>query len=189
MTLVETVIAVAISSAFVAGALAISVYAQRATVHAVQHNLVERESRYVSDLMTRDLRNAINLQANFSDGTNTWAAGNDTIILRLPAINAQDRAIDIHNIHDHIIYTNQGTGNVMWRRVRPHAQSTRAVSDRAIGRSVTPDLSLQGTFLVKPDALGAFVVHYQFLARQSLGDRLYLYEKPVAGSVRLRNKL
>ena len=181
MTLIELMIAMSISSVMAVGAVTSMVIVQRGAIEAFWLHESHRESRMISDLIARDIRGAVGLDSDF----NSFTTGAGTIILRMPSINSDGDIIDIENDFDRVVYyPKTGEISVLVREVIPGPGSSRSSTTDVIGNIVT-GRDFHGTFATMPDALGAFVVHYQFTASRTLGDKTF--EVPVSGSVRLRN--
>lgn len=189
-SMIELVIVMGISSIVMLGLMALMVSSHRTSIHQFNHNLVQEEARRVADVLAADVRGAIQPEASFVSGGVTYTQSTTTLILRMPGIDANGRAIDqdpaTASKFDRIIY--DSTGNTLVRRIRPDSTTTtsRVTENRVIGIGLSPEVNVMGAYLVKPDALGAHVIHYQFMAEQKFIGKVF--RKPVSGSVRLRNK-
>ena len=182
MTLTEMTIATGISSLVAVAAIATMILVQKGTTKALCFSKTANASRILSDLIAKDIRSAIGLDASFG----SFTAGADTLILRLPSIDADGYVVDVDNSIDYVVY-HPGTADpsVLMRTTTPSGASSRPGGIRVIG-SLIAGTTCQGTFATKRDALGVFVVHYQFTSSRTLIDETY--EVPVSGSLRLRNK-
>lgn len=183
MTLLEVAIASTISMVVSVGAISAMVLVQRNTVQAFWLNQATREARTLSDLVARDLRGALAIEASFEE----FSSDGNTLILRVPSIDENGDFVDLENDYDRIIYFASGTnGSDLVREVRPGRTSDRLATNELMG-SIIEGSNTIGTFAETPNALGAFVIHYQFTASQTIGERTF--EIPISGSVRLRNKV
>lgn len=150
--------------------------ASRISVESFVRNQAVTDARLIVDRLTSDARNAITVVNSYK----SFSSDNSTLILQLPAIDAQGFPIDIETHFDYVIYHPGDDGNSFRRTVDAHAQSSRSSESRVLGRSEVP-----GLYAVQPDALGAFVIYYRFRSVQSGGGKSI--EIPAAGSVQLRN--
>lgn len=190
MTIVEVVIAVGIQAVVLLGVYAAVVTCTRLQKDNYQHNLVSAEAQRVADRLISDVRGALALENSFSDAGKTYQYSTSTLILRYPSIDANGIPLDVTAKFDRIIY-HPGASNYIYRTVIPGAGSSRTSEERLIGRSTDPRIGVAGSYLAKPDALGAYVVHYEFCARRlnpRAGAKRPDYISTVAGSVYLRNK-
>ena len=182
-TLMEIMVASSLSLIVAAESIGVMIYVMQATTKAHHLNQTAKEARLVSDLLARDIRGAAGLQAGYQG----FSAGEDTLILRVPSIDDNEDVIDPENAFDRIIYHPGGEGlPVLVREVIPNASSSRGAETKVIGNLMTGK-SFKGTFATMPDALGAYVIHYQLSVTTTFrGQPL---EMPVSGSVRFRNRL
>lgn len=190
-TMIESLIAMAISGMAIAGAFSVFIMAQRITYENDHINRVDNEARLFSDTVSKDIRQAAGLLAvygiyNVTDGH---------LILKVPAIDAGEFILDYVDpaytgdivTFDYVVYyPNQyGDLSVIVREVFPDPASARERSTRVFGNIVKLN-SFFGNFATVEDALGAFVLRYNFL--DTLQFQAKEYRQPVTGSVRLRNK-
>ena len=186
MTLVEVMIASTVAFMVAGTTTAVMITSLRSTTKSMVFHRVNREARYLSDTFSRDVRGAWSVAATYTDGQTTYTTGDDTIVLELPSIDAQGNVIDVDNTHDAVVYHPDGDRDgVLIREVFPDASSNRA-SDHHIYGNAIGSSAFTGMFASEPNALGAHVIHYQFMVSQTeLGVEISM---PIAGSVRLRNK-
>lgn len=181
MSLVEMLVAVTVSAVIAAGTIATYVYCLRVTGDAFRFNQVDGEARRVSDVISRDLRQARGLDATFVSEADTYTTGSTQLIIRIPSIDDDGAIIDIDNEFDHVVYLPEPPNlehdtTITVRLVYPGASSSRQSSRTEVGR---------GMFSFKED-LRVYVVHYQFVADRQWRDKTY--EMPISGSTRLRNQ-
>jgi hypothetical protein len=181
MTLVEAMISASLGAIVALGTISAMVIVQRGTLETFWLNESSRQSRIIADLVAKDLRGAIEIESAFD----TFTAGDDTIILKVPSIDSDENIIDLDTTFDRIIYHPGGDSSVIVREVHPDANSSRIETHEVIGNIVS-EPTYQGTFATHPNALGAYVVHYQFTASKTIRGKTF--KVPVSGSVRLRNK-
>ncbi len=184
LTLVELCIAAAISLIAMVAILSMFIASSKIGVESYLRNRASGEARKVIDRLTTDARSAVGIDSSFG----SYTAGAATLILKVPAVDDDGLPVDMDSKYDRIIY-HQDSDNAteLKRIVVPDASSARDAETRVIGSSANPRVSVSGTYSVQPDALGAFVIHYEFTSVQSRGDKEY--ERPLAGSIRLRNKV
>lgn len=183
-TLVEVTVAAAISLMAMVAILSMFIASSKMSVESFLRNKASGEARKVIDRLTTDARAAVALESSFG----SYTAGANTLILKVPAIDNSGIPLDMESKYDHIIYHQDGDGATELKRiVSPHASSSRTAENRVIGSSAKPRVTVTGTYSVQPDALGAFVLHYEFTSVQTHGAKEY--ERPLAGSIRLRNKV
>ncbi len=190
-TMIESLIAMTISGMAIAGAFSVFIMAQRITYETDHINRVDNEARLFSDTVSKDIRQAAGLLAvygiyNVTDGH---------LILKVPAIDSGEFILDYVDpaytgdlvTFDYVVYyPNQyGDLSVIVREVFPDPASARDRSTRVFGNIVKLN-SFFGNFAAVEDALGAFVLRYNFL--DTLQFQAKEYQQPVTGSVRLRNK-
>lgn len=182
-TLLETLIALGVSTAVVLGVVGVFMMIQRVMLETARLNWVNNEARNFSDWFGRDARMA----AGLFPAAEIFPDLENVIILEVPSVDENDRIISVTQTLDLVAYypSTEGEGTVMVRRVIPNPESSRESSVRTFGRGLEGS-SFSGTFASKPDVLGAFVIHYQFKDRQVFRDEIY--EMPISGSIRLRNK-
>ena len=181
MTLIEIAMVSVISMIVAAVSMRTLVYIQRSTVRISMINQMAQESRFLADQISTDARNAIELEASYG----SYTAGADTMILKLPSIDSSGDIINIDTTFDRIVYYPGGGSTLLVREIIPHGSSARIASTKTIGSLVTGE-AFTGTFASQPNALGAYVIHYQFKLSQTLLGRATTI--PISGSVRLRNK-
>lgn len=183
MTLTELVIAMAISVVVVMGTMAFYVIATRLTLHALQFNRIHNEASLLADTLARDIRHAGGIDTSFQ----SFQSSNHTLILKLPAIDSNMNIIDINNDFDRVVYhPSDVNSSILVREVIPDPSSSRLAESKIFG-DILSGVAYMGTFLVKPDPLGAYVIHYRFKAQRTFQDETF--EMPLSGSLRLRNKV
>lgn len=183
MTLLEIMIAGTLSSTVGIGAVKVMVLIHRSTAQSAILNQVNQESRFIADLISREIRGASHLESAYD----TFTAGPDVLIVATPSLDENWNVIDAENVFDRVIFhPATEEPHIIVREVIPAPGSIRPPDSRRMITSAV-DMSYAGTFSVEPDALGAFVVHYQFTASRNLGERPITM--PISGSVRLRNRL
>lgn len=176
MTLLEVAISAGISVVVAATAIAMMIYVARSTIYYRDLVATNHDVRMVSDTISRDIRHALQVD-NEWDGFKT---GPQTLILRIPSIDADQEIIDIESKFDRIVYT--ANGRVLVREVFPGDDSARPADRRVIG-SIVDGITWEGAFASQPNVLGAEVIHFQFTtSRGRVTSRL-------SGSARLRNKV
>lgn len=182
MTLVEVLISVSLSTLITVGLIGTFILLNRDLLAQFAMNRVVHEARLVADHFARDLRAA----SDVVDTYDTYTTSDTTVIMRVPAVDASEAMID--GVFDHIIYDVRvvGSSQVLYRVVDAAPSSTRVDEEVVIGGGLTGS-RIRGTFASHPDALGAFVIHYQFTASFAYRDEVH--EIPISGSVRLRNNL
>ena len=182
-SLMELMIALTASTIVVSATLSMFIAAAKMSVESYLRNRAAMEARSVMDALTTDARVALGIESTFS----SYTASSSTLILKVPAITSAGLPVDIDNKFDRVIY-HQSTQNKnqLLRTVIAHADSSRPAGDTIIGSSAKPQIGVDGTYSVQPDALGAYVIHYEFISLQDRGSKQY--SKPIAGSIRLRNK-
>jgi hypothetical protein len=127
------------------------------------------------------------LDGTYSHGGRTYSLTSGCLILKVPSVDSLENAIDITSVFDRIVYApDLDDSAVLLRLVFPDASSHRSLESQPYGSSLDSS-SYQGAFASEPNALGAFVIHYQFMIRREMMGKIY--EAPVSGSTRLRNKL
>lgn len=179
MTLMELMVSMAIGTTLSISTISTMTYLMKGTVKSQVYNRVNQEAHLSSDIMMRDFRMAAGLESSYANGTYSFSSAIDEIILKVPSINVNEDIIDFENTFDRFVYfvdDNNGN-NILKRAVFPDPSSSRQASFREIGT---------GAFAIKPDALGVYVMNYQFKSQRSLSGKTV--EMPVSGSVRLRNK-
>lgn len=183
MTLVELLVASGISAIIGLSSTSLFVHSAKVTRHASLFNQVTGEASLISETIASDVRHAASLEYSLD----SFVASDKTLILKIPSIDSDENVIDVENTFDYIIYHPGETAdsNVVVREVRPHASSSRLQESKVLGFDVRRS-GYTGTFLIKPDALGAYVVHFRLTPSRSFQDNTY--EMPISGSVRLRNK-
>lgn len=176
-TLIEVSIAMTISLMAMVAVMSIFVASSKMAVTSFMQNKAAMEARHVIDHLTSDVRMAISLEKNYK----SYTADKNTLILKLPSIDAQGFAIDVTSKHDYVVYDQPTIGsNVIVRKVYADTGSSRASGEEIVGRSVKP-----GVYAVQPDSTGEYIVYYEFASIQKHGDQVM--EVPTAGSVQLRN--
>jgi hypothetical protein len=182
MTLAEVTVAMGISTIMAVSAVQVMIVVQRRTMEAYWHNESANQSRVVSDRVARDIRGAVMLEAGYGG----YTADADTLILKVPSIDADGDPLDVANLFDRIIYRPQSAGStVLIREIIPGAGSSRQAATTAAGNLLS-GAGYAGAFASFPDALGAFVIHFRFTMSRTIGGKTF--QSPVSGSVRLRNK-
>jgi hypothetical protein len=186
--LFEVVISLIITVAVVTGAMSVFVQVAKLQFQLYQHDVVDAEAQKLTDYLTGDIRGASSVESSVTlDGT-TYEASSTTLILKLPSIDADGNSIDPDSVFDYIVYdVTTGKNPVMKRIVSCDDSSARPEQSKIIGKSIFPSITLDGTYQEKPDALGAYEVHYEFTSGRTIGGKSF--KEPLAGTVRLRNKL
>ena len=179
MTMVELMVAIGLGVIVSIGAISIFIMVLQGTAASIYFNQANQEAHLAVDAMTRDIRMASGVEESFAQGGAEYDRADDVLILKVPSIDENEDIIDIDNTFDRIVYFSETVEDekVLFRTVLPNAQSSRKASEKKMGA---------GSFAIKPDALGAFVINYQFKPRKELRDKEYTMA--VSGSVRLRNK-
>jgi len=182
-TLVEVLIASAISTMVVIATMSMFIAAAKMSIESYMRNQATMQARTVMDRLTTDARSALGVESTYD----SYKASSSTLILKVPAITAAGLPVDIEAKFDRIIY-HQGASNKneLIRTVIADSSSSREAGDMVVGSSSKPQIGVDGTYSVQPDALGAYVLHYEFVSVQDRGSKQYT--KPIAGSIRLRNK-
>jgi len=182
-TLVEVLIASFISTIVTIAVLSMFIAAAKLSVESFMRNQAAMQARSVMDHLTTDARVAVGVESSYG----SYTASSSTLILKVPAITATGLPVDIDTNFDRIVY-HQGAVNKndLIRTVITDASSARESGDTVVGSSAKPQIGIESTFSVQPDALGAYVIHYEFISVQDRGSKQYT--KPIAGSIRLRNK-
>ena len=176
-TFIELAIAMTISLLATVAIFSTFITTSKMSVQSYMQNKTTMEARIIIDNLTSDVRMAINLESSFDEFT----SGPSTLILKLPSINADGFAIDPKTKFDRVIYhQDQAKPNQIIRTLRAGTGSSRSSESRTIGDSFTP-----GIYTTQPDALGNFVIYYEFTSEQKRGDKIV--KVPAAGSVHLRN--
>lgn len=182
-TLIEVSVAAVISFMAISAVFSVFIAASKMTVESFHLNQASMQARIVIDNLTGDIRMATDVLDTFD----SFTADDNTLILKLPAIDANGFPVDIDSKFDHIIYhQDEATNNALVREVIADGSSSRESTEQTIGTSEETGISLSGTYETLPDALGAFVIYYKFTAVQKNGSKNY--EMPLAGSIRLRNR-
>ncbi len=182
-TLIESMISVAITSMIVAGVIAVFIAVQATMMKTAELNRVNTEARAFSDRLTRDLR----MGAGLVPATDVLPDSTGAMIIKLPPIDEDEYAILNTTEFDLVAYyeDEQPDGTVIIRQVMPCDISSRRAESMVFGNAVRGN-AVEGTFSAKPDALGAFVVHFRFKDSRVLRGKTY--ESFVSGSIRQRNK-
>lgn len=190
-TFVETMIAVGVSTMVIASTISIFVMIERVAFESGRINKINNEARMFSDFVSRDLRMANRL----ADRYDIYSVTEGSLIMKVPSIDANEYILDVLSatdeiiLHtfDYIVYFRDERDNpdVVIREVFPNPASARTRQSTLFGNYVSGN-SYTGTFDVLPNALGAFVVYYQFMDTHHFQDNVY--EMPISGSIRLRNK-
>lgn len=181
LTLVEVMISLGLLSLLGAATISMFIFCMRASESYYWHGELDQEMRNSATALVRDVRQALSLENAYEEFT----ADDNTIILRLPAVDANRDPLDISSKFDWIVY--YADGGKLMREVFPHADSNRPAMVQEVGRLIQ-GATYGGTFASQPNALGAEVIHYQFMAvRESHGNRKAL-DNRISGSVRLRNR-
>ncbi len=180
-SLIEVLIASAISLMATTAVLSIFIAASRMSVEAFFQNQATMQARSVIDTLTRDVRSAVEVETSYG----AFNANSSTLILKLPAIDNNGFPTNVDSNFDRIIY-HRDDQERMIRQVVAHGSSSRESGSRVIGSQARGVVQLAGTYDVLPDAIGAYVIYYKFTAVQSRGEKVF--NVPLAGSVRLRNK-
>lgn len=176
-SLVEVVIAMAITLLVTVSIFSIFITSSKMAVESFMRNKTAMDARLVIDKLTTDARMA----ATVENAYGKYTADNKTLILKLPAIDADGFAIDPETKFDYVIYHQEGTSPIYFvRTVVANADSSRESTDEIIGDSASP-----GVYAVQPDALGSFVLYYRFDSVQERGDKDV--RMPSAGTIQLRN--
>lgn len=176
-SLVEVSIAAAISLFATLAVMSIFIASSKMTVESFVRNKAVMDARLVIDNLTSDVRMATSIETSYK----TYKADKTTLILKLPSINAAGFAIDPDTKFDYIIYRQAGKDPARFiRTVSADASSARTSGDTDMGDSVSP-----GVYAVQPDAVGNFVVYYEFNSVQTRGDKSV--KIPAAGAIQLRN--
>jgi len=182
MSVLELLFASVISLILITGTLSVFIMTQKNAMTAVRYNKDNSEARLISDMVAKDVRGAVGLEASYG----SYTSSNNTLILKIPSIDSNENVIDVENTFDRIIYhPNETDSDIIEREVFPDASSSRASGTKTIGKALMGS-DYEGTFLIQPNALGAYVIHFQFMIRRTFQG--VDYEMPISGSIKLRNK-
>ena len=182
LSILELLFASVISLILISGTLSVLIMAQKNAMIDIRYNKDNSEARLISDMVAKDVRGAAGLEASYG----SYMASSNSLILKIPSIDSNENIIDVENTFDRIIYhPNETDPDTIERSVFPNVSSSRASETKTIGKALMGS-AYDGTFLVKPDALGAYVIHFQFMIRRTFQG--VDYEMPISGSVKLRNK-
>lgn len=194
LTLVEVAIAVSIMSVIFIGAIAVFLASAKMQQQNFLYQTVFREARKTADWLTTDAREAVTVEGSFTSGSDSFTSNATTLILRMPRLDSAGAAISNSggsaDHWDRVVYHTDSRNRVL-RSVYPHASSTRlAEKNRVLAQSANRNMSIAGTYATQPDALGAFIIHYEFRAVRNVRQRASNtdYRAGVAGSVYLRNR-
>jgi len=178
-SLAEVSIAISISLLATVAIFSVFSTSSKMAVESFMRNKTAMDARLVIDKLTSDARMAINLETSYG----SYTANENTLILKLPSIDANGFAINPDTEFDYIIYHQQGTSPVRFvRTVDADPDSARVSGSENLGDSATP-----GVYSVQPDALGEFVIYYRFNSVQKRGNKTI--EIPTAGTIQLRNHI
>jgi hypothetical protein len=187
-TLVELVTAMVVGLLAAAATMSIFVASSKMGVEAGYRSRAENEVRIIVDNLTTDVRSAVAIESAFDGCGETFTSNSTTLILKLPAIYPSGVPIDVQSVFDRVIYhSNNGNPPDILRTVCPDISSARQAGSRNLGSSARPQLRISGAYQVQPDALSSSIVHYEFTAARRHGEREY--SRPLAGSIRLRNRI
>lgn len=182
-TITEMAIAAVISLMATTAAMSVFISSSKMAVESLMRNRAYSEARLLTEHLASDIRAASSLVSNHK----SYAASANTLILRLPSIDADGFPLDITTKFDTVIYHPDKTQeSKVVRTVDSAPGSSRKSESRVIGRSANRAIAVKGNYEVLPDALGAHVIYYKFTARQNYGFKQF--ETPLAGSIRLRNR-
>lgn len=177
LTLVELSISMFINLLGAVAIISILLVASKMAAQSYYMNKATMEARLVVDHLTSDARMAVSLEESFG----SYTADANTLILRLPSIDADGMPIDPEAVFDRIVYHRApSTTDKLARTVIADPSSARTSESRVIGESLTP-----GIFAVQPDPIGEFVIYYRFDSIQQWAGKTT--EVPIAGSIQLRN--
>lgn len=185
MTLIESMIAVGISTFVFAGVISVFVMAQNVMHHTAQLNRVNSEARNFSEWLSRDLRSAIVVEDQLAFDGQIYSVTDGDLILRVPSIDEDEYVIRTNGSYDHVLYflTEHECSEVIVREVIPNALSSREPGEKIFGDNVTGS-SFRG---VDTSILtGAGVIQYQFKDENAM--RGTDHKMAVSGCVRLRNR-
>lgn len=177
LTLVEMLIAITINLLGAVAIVSTLILTSRMTAQAYYLNKATMEARLVIDMLTSDARMAMTLESSFG----TFTADANTLILKLPAIDAEGIPVDPESKFDRIVYhRSPSAADRLARTIVADASSARKSETRTVAESVTP-----GIYAVQPDPIGQYIIYYQFTSLQKWAGKTT--QVPVGGSVQLRN--
>jgi len=189
MTLVEVIIAGGISAVIGMAAITILVMSSRMASDNALYAKVNAEARLLSDMLSRDIREAVSLEPTLTDGSDTYTMSDTTLILRVPSVDNTGTPTDIENDHDFIVY-HSALDKAIYRTIIPGADSSRTRESKLLGKSDDPRIAFTGSYSAQPDALGTYLVHYEFRSERTRanGPSTKNVIMAVSGAVFLRNK-
>jgi len=184
-TLIESLIGVTIVTMVVGGVIGVFISIQKVMFEVADVNRLNGEVRNFSDWIGRDLRMSKGLVA----GEAVYPSHTDALVIKLPPIDENEYAIldtEEFDMAAYYLEKLESGSQVLIREVVPCGISGREpVAEMIFGTDVEGS-NVTGMFAAKPDALGAFVVHYRFKDTMVLrGKRLKTY---ISGSIKLRNR-
>jgi len=199
MTLIEVLISASISGVIVLATMSTFIMSLRETAKSYRYNKANKEAHVLADTIARDLRAASGMEPSWFDGTTTHSTSvSSGVVLRVPSIDSSGIITSMTSpVVDHIIYEPSASNpNVLQRTVFPAAGSSRLSETRDYGDAYS-QTSYRGSWAVKPDAMGAIVIYFQYLIQRaspvhrtdpvSGEDAVTTFTMPVSGSVRMRN--
>jgi hypothetical protein len=190
-SLMELAVAAVINTMVGIGAYKVITASAHMQLDLAGNDRVNGEARILGEHLVSDIRGAIALENTFTDSGKTYTYSTSTLILKVPSIDSNADPSDISSKFDRIIYHPGDHDYFIHRTIVPGQGSSRVRETRLLGKSENGRIAFRGSFLAQPDALGSFVVNYEFESLRknyrkhtSNGD----YSKAIAGSVYLRNR-
>jgi len=180
-TLMEMMIATAVSTAFSGALITTSVLISKIATDISARNLCEISVQQSLDLLSRDLRSAIDVVDTYG----SYQTTSDTLVLKLPALQEDYRPIDIDTRFDYVIYhPKPDDPNRFMRTIVADPDSRRGSDTHEVKFSVRA-VSFEGFYAAEPDALGTHVLHVQLIAEKTARHKPV--ETPLSVSIKLRN--
>jgi len=129
-TIAEIQVALFIAVIILLAATSLYIFYWRTFIIGNTYLDVYSNSRVAIDRIARDIKWSAEVAANYGG----YATSDDTIVLKVPSLNAQGSVITAH--YDHVIYRLQGSD--LYRIVQIDALSSRKNENRVIARHCKP---------------------------------------------------
>ena len=185
-TLLELLIALVLGSMVMAGLIELYSTGQKYFINESARSDIVRDGRSVLLWMSRDIKEAIQVMSSYD----TYSTTTNSLVLRVPSIDADGVILDIDTDFDYIVYQlNSIISSKLERIVIPKSGvSSRAVSNRVLANSVNSIvLKSDGTELSSVgDVLTIESIDIDLILRELRFDRTF--EEPLNTMVKLRNK-
>lgn len=185
LTLIELLITMGLIGSILIVITSVYLVGFRTFQEELASSTVQSDAQTILDAAVTDIKNGILIEPTYTFGLDTYTTGADTIIIRVPAVNASEQIIynGSDMLYDRLIYYYEGTEVHKITIADPASIRYKNNGNNAILDKRALNLS----FIYDPDQATATLVTVNLSSSIQLGNRSK--NITISGQARLRNHI